>query len=78
MIKFKDGEAPITKLWLGKFVFYSNEREGDPNRIGHVHGFSRNRAGTLFVRIKTDQVNMADFTENVITDVPHEQIVIGE
>lgn len=78
MIKFKDCEASITKLWLGKVVFYALNREDDPNRIGHVHGFARNGAGTLFVRIKTDQVNMADHTQNVIANVLPEQIVIGE
>lgn len=76
MVKFKDCEAPLTKLYLGRVVWYG---EVIPDSIGHVIGFTRDNAGELLVKIQTSYrigIDSDSPTHNV-TAKP-EQITLGE
>lgn len=72
MIQFKDCEAPVTKLWLGRVVWYD---VGDEQRIGHVLGIL-NHDDFMYVRLQTDTLKIdGKFIEIAVHT---SQITLGE
>lgn len=76
MTKFRDCEAPITKLYMGRVVWYG---ELIPDSVGHVVGFTRDNAGSLLVKIQTSyRIGFdLDSPTHIVTAKP-EQITLGE